>query len=175
MEVDKLHRVGDPNQLSLGQLLMQVCRLTGERLRFHMEAIGLHRGQGFVLFCLRHHDGIPQSEIARARHIRPASVSNMLKRMERDGWIERRRDEEDERIVRVYLTDKARALHDEARARFRTLEEEITGTLAPADQAAFKEHLLEIHRRLLELVPKGKRNAPPWGGPKPEDNEGGEG
>ncbi|MEE8594168.1 MAG: MarR family transcriptional regulator, partial [Candidatus Bipolaricaulota bacterium] len=82
-------------EMTVGQLLAQVCRMSGHRLRGHMEKIGLHRGQGFALIHLWHSDGMSQRDLARSMHISPASVTNMLQRMERDGWIERKRDEAD--------------------------------------------------------------------------------
>jgi len=133
--------------LRIGQLLMQACRLTGERLRGKMEEIGIHWAQGFVLMHLWHHDGVPQTEIARARHIRPATVTSMLQRMERDGWIHRKRDADDQRVVRVHLTLKAKQLHAEARDVFREMEEEFSGIYTDEERATLHRLLLKLHDR----------------------------
>ena len=138
----------DPHKLSLGQLLSQVCRLTGDRLRVKMEEIGLHKGQGFILFHLWRHDGIPQNVIAQVRHVSPATVTSMLQRMERDGWITRQRDPDDQRIVRVHLTDKAKALHDEMQASFRDLEKEVTSVLTKDERETLRELLVKLHEHL---------------------------
>ncbi len=147
-------------ELAVGQAMIQVCRLAGERLRAKMEKIGLHRGQGFVLMHLWHDNGMSQNEIARAKHVSPATVTNMLKRMERDGWVERRRDSNDERVVRVFITDKARALHDEARTSFHELDDEVTEALTADERATFHALLLKVHARLLERSPHGSH--PPF-------------
>lgn len=144
-------------EMTIGQLLMQVCRLSGERMRVKMEKIGLHRGQGFLLMHLCHGDGMSQQEIARAKHVSPPTVTNMLKRMERDGWIERRRDDHDDRVVRVYATDKARAMHEEARASIGELEDEVTGALTDDERAAFRDYLERIHSRLLSTSARDDR------------------
>jgi len=141
-------REHDPQKLSLGQLLSQVCRLTGDRLRVKMEEIGLHKGQGFILFHLWHHDGIPQNVIAHAMHLSPATVTNTLQRMERDGWITRQRDADDQRMVRVHLTEKANALHEEVRASFRDLEQEVTSVLTKAERETLRELLVKLHEHL---------------------------
>jgi len=137
----------------VGQLLAQVCRITGHRLRVHMERIGLHRGQGFALFHLWHHDGVAQHEISEAMHIRPASVTNMLKRMERDGWIERRRDAMDHRVVRVFITKKAKALRKEARDTFQQMEQEISEIYTPEEKATLQQLLLKLHDRFAPEAP----------------------
>jgi len=145
-------RKHDPRKLTLGQLLSQVCRLTGDRLRVKMEGIGLHKGQGFILFHLWHHDGIAQNVIAHALHVSPATVTSMLQRMERDGWITRARDPEDQRVVRVHLTEKAKALHEEVRASFRNLEKEVTSVLTKDERKALQELLVKLHEH---LAPEG--------------------
>jgi MarR family transcriptional regulator, organic hydroperoxide resistance regulator len=141
---------------TVGQLLFQVNRLVGERMRVKMEGIGLHKAQGFALFFLAHHEGAPQTEIARTFHLSPASVTNMLQRMERDGWIERRPDPDDQRVSRVYLTKKARALQEEADATFHELEAEVTGALTSTEQDQLHGLLLKIHARLIEHLPIGR-------------------
>jgi len=155
-------REHDPQKLTLGQLLSQVCRLTGDRLRVKMEEIGLHKGQGFILFHLWRHDGIPQNVIAQARHVSPATMTNTLQRMERDGWITRERDAEDQRIVRVHLTEKAKALHEEVRASFRDLEKEVTSVLTKDERKALQELLVKLHEH---LAPEGDPHRhPPFHG-----------
>lgn len=150
-------------KLTLGQLLSQVCRLTGDRLRVKMEEIGLHKGQGFILFHLWHHDGIPQNMIAHARHVSPATVTSMLQRMERDGWITRERGPEDQRIVRVYLTKKAKAMREEAREAFRDLEKEVTSVLTKDERKTLQGLLEKLHEH---LAPEGHphRHGPFHGG-----------
>lgn len=138
---------GKERELTVGQLLAQVCRMTGHHLRTHMERLGLHRGQGFALVHLWHHDGIPQRELSQAMHIRPASVTNMLQRMERDGWISRERDVEDQRLVRVFITRKAKALRKEAREVFRQMEAELNAVYTEEEQETLHRLLMKLHDR----------------------------
>jgi len=137
----------ESREMSVGQLLAQVCRMTGGRLRAHMDRLGLHRGQGFALVHLWHHDGVPQRELAEAMHVSPASVTNMLQRMERDGWISRTRDESDQRIVRVFLTEKARGMRSKARTVFREMEEELASIYTAEEQETLKRLLTKLHDR----------------------------
>jgi DNA-binding MarR family transcriptional regulator len=136
-----------PREMTVGQLLAQVCRLAGHRLRVHMEKIGLHKGQGFALIHLWHHEGIPQRELSRAMHISPASVTNMLQRMERDGLIARKRDQEDQRVVRVFLTDKAKAMRKEAQTVFHQMEAELSSIYTDKEKATLRRLLMKLHDR----------------------------
>ena len=132
-------------EMTVGQLLAQVCRMSGHRLRGHMEKIGLHRGQGFALIHLWHNDGMSQSDLARSMHISPASVTNMLQRMERDGWIERKRDEADQRVVRVYLTTKAQETRIEAKRVFQEMEDALNSVYTAEEQSTLKRLLTKLH------------------------------
>jgi MarR family transcriptional regulator, organic hydroperoxide resistance regulator len=145
----------DSRKLTLGHLLAQVCRLVGSRRRVKLESIGLHHAQGLILFQLWQEDGISQSVLAQALHITPPTATNTLKRMERDGWVKRRREESDLRIVRVYLTEQSRRLRQEARASFRELDREMTSMLTEQESEALREALLKVHRYLAKLSAAG--------------------
>ena len=149
-----------PEEQTVGQLLMQVCRLTGDRMRVKMEEIGLHKAQGFALFFLGDSEGAPQTEIGRAFHLSAASVTSMLQRMERDGWVVRKTDPNDQRVSRVYLTEKARKLHQEARSNFLELEREVTGVLTAREQGELHALLAKVHAKLIECLPAGRQPPP---------------
>jgi DNA-binding MarR family transcriptional regulator len=145
----------DTRKPTLGHLLAQVCRLVGSRRRMKLESIGLHHAQGLALFQLWQEEGISQSALAQALHITPPTATNTLKRMERDGWIKRRREESDQRVVRVYLTEKSRRLRQEARASFRELDGEMTSMLTEQEYETLREALLKVHRLLVKLSAAG--------------------
>ena len=50
--------------------------------------------------------GITQKELAEALSIQPASVSELLMKLERKGLIVRQKDETDRRSIRVSLSDE---------------------------------------------------------------------
>jgi len=143
----KDQHVREPKEMTVGQLLAQVCRMTRHHLKTHMEKLGLQRGQGFALIHLWHHDGVPQRELSKAMHVSPASVTNMLQRMERDGWIDRQRDEADQRVVRVFLTKKSKGLRVQARAVFREMEEELGSIYTEEERETLKRLLMKLHDR----------------------------
>lgn len=147
----------DLHAMTLGHLLAQVSRLVGGRMRAAMEGLGLHRAQALVLFQLWQEDGVAQGALARALHITPATATNTLRRMERAGWIERRRDPADQRIVRVHQTPRAGALREEVRASLRRLDDDVTAVLSAAERRTFRDLLLKVHRH---LAPEARGEAP---------------
>jgi DNA-binding MarR family transcriptional regulator len=85
-----------------------------------------------------------------------------LNLMERRGWVRRRRDKEDRRRLRVYLTDKGRAIHklrpvvlEANRAAVRELgQREIEQT-----RHALKTMLASLEDALDEAMQKPKKKA----------------
>ena len=146
---------------SLGQLLAKVSRLVGGRLRMKLEKIGLPQAQGMILFHLWRRDGIAQNVLAQGLHIRPSTATNTLQRMQRDGWVERRRDEADQRIVRVHLTDKAKTLRKEARAMFQELDQELSAVLTDHEHDMLVAILSKVHHRLARTSSDACQAVPP--------------
>ena len=138
---------------SLGLLLGRVCRLVGAERRMALESIGLYHAQGMILFRLWGAEGISQTMLAEALHIAPPTVSSTLKRMERDGWIERRRDADDQRVVRVYLAEKAKLLRIEAHTSFTAMDQEFAEILSGEEQEILRRSLLKVYNYLTEKHP----------------------
>lgn len=144
-----------PRKPSLARMLAKVSRLVGGRMRTLLVGIGLHHAQGLILSRLWHEDGQAQSALAQALHITSPTATNTLQRMERDGWIERRRDDRDQRVVRAYLTPRARALRKKAQATFRELDRELAAVLTEEERENLMAILQKIRRHLMRTGQPG--------------------
>ena len=90
---------------TLDFLLAQNCHLHHTRAHHLFETLGLYRGQPPVLFELWEQEGLTQKELAVRLGVTPATITKMLQRMEKAGFIQRKQDSGDQRISRVYLTE----------------------------------------------------------------------
>ena len=72
------------------------------------QEIGLTGGQPRILMSLSSKNMQTQKELADFIRIKPASMTDILKRMERDELVERIRDENDLRSIRVSITEKGK-------------------------------------------------------------------
>jgi DNA-binding MarR family transcriptional regulator len=79
-----------------------------------LEPLGLTYPQYLVLTALAAQDGQTVGEIGLALRLESNTLTPLLKRMEQQGWLTRRRDEVDERQVRIALTGDGRALATKA-------------------------------------------------------------
>jgi DNA-binding MarR family transcriptional regulator len=75
-----------------------------------LEPLGLTHPQYLVMLTLWERDSLTVKQIGQLLSLDPATLSPLLKRLERAGLITRDRHPADERALAVTLTDKGRAL-----------------------------------------------------------------
>jgi len=87
-------------------LLKQMNRQQHSAMHKLLEAHGFPKSQPMIIHILEKKNGMTQVELAQKLEVTPATISAMLKRMERDELIYRKRSVEDARVTHVFLTDK---------------------------------------------------------------------
>lgn len=82
------------------------------RLHFRRieEACGLGGAQIWALGLVRGKPGIRVSELAEAMSVHQTTTSNLVAGLVRKGLLRRERAENDQRVVRLYITEAAAAL-----------------------------------------------------------------
>ncbi len=141
-----------PEPESLGRSLGEVCRLKHKRMHTLLHGLGLHRGQPSVLRALWEEEGLTHTELTRRLNVRPATITKMIARMERAGFVERRSDPHDQRISRVYLTETGRNIREEVQRIWHTLDEETLAGFTPQEQELLRQFLLRIRENLNRLT-----------------------
>jgi DNA-binding MarR family transcriptional regulator len=111
--------------------------------------LGLHRGQPPVLLALWEEEGRTHSEIADYLHVTPATMTKMLQRMERAGFVERKPDPEDGRVSRVYLTQAGREVRSDLQRVLEAFDEETFAGFTMEEKVLLRRLLLQIRENLL--------------------------
>ncbi|MFG6195351.1 MarR family winged helix-turn-helix transcriptional regulator [Nonomuraea sp. JJY05] len=127
---------------------LDVHSKTSKALRAAAEAAmrrhGLHLGQDHLLAVLWQQDGRTPGEVAAALNVTTPNVVKAATRMAAAGLLTRRRDDRDNRLVRLWLTDAGRALQAPIEKERRWLEEKVTADLTEAE----RDHLLSALRKI---------------------------
>ncbi|OXS61437.1 DNA-binding MarR family transcriptional regulator [Bacillus sp. V-88] len=79
-----------------------------------LEEIGVTYPQYLALLVLWEEETISVKELGRKLFLDSGTLTPMLKRMEANGLVERKRSSEDERSVIISLTDKGRGMKEKA-------------------------------------------------------------
>jgi MarR family transcriptional regulator, organic hydroperoxide resistance regulator len=137
---------------SIDFTLADVCHVHHARAHQLLEALGLYRGQPPVLFALWEQEGLTHTELAERLRNTPSTISKMLRRMERAGFVVRRPDADDQRVSRVYLTEAGRAVESEVQAAFRTLEAETFAGLASEERVLLHGLLQRLRDNLRRAM-----------------------
>ncbi len=125
---------------------------------FHqtLSQFGLGKGQPPILKYLSDHDGCKQSDIAKIEHLTPATITVMLQTMEKNGLIERKSDENDLRIMRVFITEKGRDIQRKCDDAISKMEKEIYKDFTKEEIETFRYLLGKKRDRLKELLEMGE-------------------
>ena len=80
----------------------------------YLKPLGLTYTQYVVLMVLWEKESVNVGQLGSTLHLDAGTLTPLLKRFEKDGYITRERSKEDERILLVRLTDKGRELEKDA-------------------------------------------------------------
>ena len=80
-----------------------------------LKPLGLTYTPYIVFLVLWEEDGISVTEIGEKLMLDNGTLSPLLKKMEKAGYINRRRSSDDERVVMITLTEEGRALQEKAK------------------------------------------------------------
>jgi DNA-binding MarR family transcriptional regulator len=138
-----------PEFLDLHSKTMKVLRAVAEAA---MQRHGLHLGQDHLLAVLWERDGSTPGEVAAAVNVTTPAVVKMASRMAEAGLLTRRRDDRDNRLVRLWLTEAGRALQEPIEAERRMMEEKITAELTETEREHLLSALAKIHRSASDLL-----------------------
>jgi DNA-binding MarR family transcriptional regulator len=125
-----------------------ISKLLEDRSRKILEPHKIFQGQGKVLSELSRKDGMTQIEIAKTLDISPATVTNMVKRMEASKLVKRSNDKDDERMIRVRLSKegtKAALKVDEA---WKIVDKDLDLILSNEEQKQLNQLLIKIQTGL---------------------------
>lgn len=140
-----------PSETALGYHL----RLTSEDLRAclqqEIEPQGVRLAQWQYLRALWDCDGISQSELSARVSRLGSNTVTALNILEKNGLIRRKRSATDRRVVRVYLTEKAKAKQDRLIQSAVSVMRQATDGISDTDLLTTLRTLKSIQQNLAKL------------------------
>jgi DNA-binding MarR family transcriptional regulator len=128
----------------------------------HRHGSGRHgHAQGHILAILGESESVSQRELLEQLHVRSASLSELLIKLEKNGAIVRRRSEKDRRHFLLQLTEQGRAELAEHRQRRSEGAERLFSVLSDAE----RESLAALLTRLVDAweTEERQRERKTWG------------
>jgi len=112
---------------------------------------GITRAQWAVLARVERAEGMKQTELAEQMEMQPITLTRLIDKLCANGWVERRGDETDRRVNRLYLRKTGRQLL----GKLSGLRSELTATALDGINPLDAQRLLSQ----LELIKENVRNA----------------
>ena len=117
-----------------------------------LQPLGLTYPQYLVLLVLWERDGASVKQLGERLALDSGTLTPLLQRLESQGLVERRRGDDDERVVRIHLTAAGRALRSKARKIPVELAcragYDLASDRAVRDLARLRDELTALARRL---------------------------
>lgn len=135
-----------PIDKTLNYTIALFCRSHRNYVAPGLAKAGLHLGQEFILVQLWKEEGVTQSCLAERVGVDVSTMTKTLQRLQAYGLIERKPDCEDTRAMRVFLTEKGRALEPELTAIWNEIEDQTLAGFSVGERALFVEFLERVKK-----------------------------
>ena len=116
---------------------------------------GITRAQWAVLAKVERNEGMKQTELAEQMEMQPITLTRLIDKLCDNSWIERRGDENDRRVNRLYLRKAGRQLL----GKLSGLRSELTATALDGISPADAQRLLSQMEAIKENVRNAIQNA----------------
>lgn len=136
-----------------------ICYLIGRldhavnrRIRDALTPLGLSVAQYTAMSFLESQAQISNAQLAERSLISPQSANEMIKLMEKKGWVERRPDPTHGRIVRLSLTPTGQSLLDQAHEYVARLETGMLNKLSAPQRNTLHQNLRQVLHALSAIM-----------------------
>lgn len=129
-------------------LMVRIAKAQRGLVSSALAKMNLHIGQERLLMELWQQDGLTQTELCERLCIEPPTLTKMLSRLEKTELLEKRKDTEDARISRIFLTQKGYSLQEPITQLWLDLETTILAELSLEERLLFRRLLMQIYRNL---------------------------
>ena len=128
-------------------LCFQIGKVSRKMAKLTRDAVGpygLTTTQFFLLTALYEEEDIAISALARKVVLDKATLTGLIDRLERDGFVTRRIKPEDRRTVRVRLTPKAEKLRETLTDLYHKINRKFLSFLTEEEQKTFERVVAKI-------------------------------
>lgn len=138
-------------ELKLGFELAEISKLILNHLRESTENLGVVNSYRPFLFHLdQHNNGLTQSELVELIHFKAPTVSLTIQKMEYEGLVKKEIDRNDQRVTRIFLTDKGKSYIEKIKQIHDEVEEYLTSLYSDEEKKVFLEYISRIKTKIKE-------------------------
>jgi MarR family transcriptional regulator for hemolysin len=138
-------------EADFGRVILPLARHWRSEADRTLAALGLSHASGWVVLHVgRLGDAVPQSDLAAAVDIRGPSLVRLIDRLEGDGLVVRRQDDNDRRVNRIDLTAAGHAVVHRIEEALRSIRTEMLDGIDDEALNTTTRVLQQINQRITE-------------------------
>ena len=133
--------------------LIYLVFMAQQKLKTHItklllaEGITVTLGQAGILFLLQHHDGQTMTALSKALAVENPTLTGLIDRLERSGFVRRQAGSEDRRSFRIYLTPDGIKECERVKPIIKKINAEMKAGFTKEDIESFKSVLQGLFKK----------------------------
>ena len=132
-------------------MIIFINQMHRKKLERLLEGTGLHRAQHRLLMTLSEGEFESQAELAAVLEISTATVAVSLKKLERDGYIQKTTKKDDSRAKFVSLTDKGEDVVARSREIFAYMDQSVIRGFSEEELVTLRKFLKQMYDNVKEI------------------------
>lgn len=138
----------DMNNVPILGLIGMVAHRSMNTAKGMYQEFDLNRSQASVLFMLHQQDSMSQKELAAQLNITAPSITSLIQKMERTGYIIREPDRKDQRVMRLTLSEKGKSCIQAVKDVAGRMERILLEGMSPEERLLFRRLMIQANENL---------------------------
>lgn len=141
---------------SIQKVFLQMARVYFLISQSSLEKMELYPGQPQMLLALDKKNGRSQRELSDCLMVKPATITVMIKRLEKTGFVERKDDKNDQRISRIFLTEKGKNICENLKEMHAEIEKKCFYNFTLEEKILLRRFLIQVRDNLNDVYKEVK-------------------
>lgn len=138
---------------TLGLIFKRISHAAKKDIDNYLKKWNLTMSQAMVLEFLNNttDENLTQKAIEQHFNLQHPTVSGILKRLEKNGFITTATNQADRRVKNIYMTDKAQRIDVKAKMRQQEMEETFVKGLKPEEVETLYRLLMQVYGNMKNI------------------------
>jgi MarR family 2-MHQ and catechol resistance regulon transcriptional repressor len=137
--------------IELWQSISAIYRTAVKRLNSRLSEDKISFSQFSMLRAIGKFGPMPMNKLGDHMLVAPANITGLVDRLERKGYVERRRDRNDRRLLKIELTERGRRIHDKVIEQFWTYVRNVFSSLSENERMVLLGLLARIRKSVDQI------------------------
>lgn len=142
----------DDRELELWQNIRNIYRAALKRLNARLNQEGITFSQYSVLLALGRNGPMQMNKLGEHMLVAPANVTGLVDRIEKRGYVKRKRDPNDRRLYVIELTESGARIYKSISTRFLEYTRSLATDLSPEELAVSLSALKKVRNRVDQIT-----------------------